>query len=354
MLYLVLAATDRLEAAEEKASGWLKFILDNPLAIAITLLLALAVMAAFLAARRRDRCLKKFRGFLVTVRQLDGHSLWGRLKVFSKGLELVYGDSPEDPTNRSFLIYESELPLIFTIHRYVDHLEGMPAARRRHQARIMVRLRLPTRIWRGIRNILNTFRDAVVQALGLSLQQVTKTTPNPLLTAAPGTLTTLGSTVLGEAARAYEPILEQYIGNRVVLELANPTEGEKRRTTHLGHLGEYSDKYILLLGVRERLRERVPLGEGPKQLLEGGVRLRLDEDRIVIENNSPVAVTVEMIDRAGSTYNIQAAVPPHETQEVDLPAGVRPSGAVAVLSYERTFDLIVPRTCGTVRHAAAE
>jgi hypothetical protein len=356
MLYLVLASTaDRIEAAEEKVSGWLKFVMDNPLAIAIAALLVLAVLAAFLAARKRDRCLKKFRGFLVTVRQLDGHSLWGRLKVFSKGLELDYGDSTSEPTNRSFLIYESELPLIFTLHRYVDHLQGMAAARRRNQARVVVRLRLPTRMWRGIRNILNTFRDAVVQALGLSLQQATtKAAPNPLLTAAPGTLTTLGSTVLGEVARAYEPILEQYIGDRVSLELVNPTDPEKRRTSHLGHLGEYSDKYILLLDVRERLRERVPLDEGPKQLMEGGVRLRTEEGRIVIENASPVAVTVEEINQAGGVFEVQAAVPPSETQEVDLPAGVLPAGTVAVLSYERTFDLIVPRTCGTVRHAATE
>jgi small nuclear ribonucleoprotein (snRNP)-like protein len=338
--------------AQGQIGGVLKFILDNPFALAVTLVFVIAVIAAFVAARKRDRCLKKFRDYPVSLQRQDGRMLWGRLRVFSKGLELLFAHSAEEPRKRSFLIYESELSGLMAAYRFLDCLEGKDASRRARQAGLLVHLKLPSRLWRSMRNLFNTFRDAFVQAMGLTIQQAAKVTPNPLLATAGQTpITTLGTALGSDSGFAYEPMLEQYIGLPVVMDMAGPAEAGKPPLEYRGALGEYSDKYIMLVGVTHRFSERLPL-DGPEgALLENRVRVRPAEGRLVIENRSPVVVRVDTVEAEGGRREIDEAIPPGETAEVTLPEGVPAEGAMAVLSFERTFDVIVPRARGTVRHA---
>src|SRR5438132_13565339 len=60
----------------------------------------------------RDKCLKYFNGYHVTLERSRGHVSWGRLKVFSSGIELVYDHAYVDPHGRrktSSLLYQQEL-----------------------------------------------------------------------------------------------------------------------------------------------------------------------------------------------------------------------------------------------------
>ncbi|HUS44584.1 MAG TPA: hypothetical protein VM219_00910, partial [Phycisphaerae bacterium] len=223
-----------VEAAEKEISGVLKFLIENPFAIGLTLLFLAAVVGAFVAARQRDRCLKRFRGFPVTIEEQSGRTIWGRLRVFSKGLELEFegaagaGGTAGVPAKNSFLIYEPEVARILAIRRFADSLSGRDAARRRRQAERLADPPLASRLGRRMRNIVNTFRDAIVQALGMSIQQASKAAPSPLLATGGTQISGIGATLIGTTANAYEPMLEQYIGKPVVLELVNPADAEKR------------------------------------------------------------------------------------------------------------------------------
>jgi small nuclear ribonucleoprotein (snRNP)-like protein len=353
MFYFMLAET-RIETAKEEISGFVKFLIDNPFGVALTLIFLVALVGAFAAARKRDRCLKKLRDYPVTVRDQAGRSIWGQLKVFSKGLELMYAQSTENTKKQSILLYEPELTSLLAIYRFLDRLEGDVAARRNRQVRLLIQLRPAARLWRGIRNVLNTFRDAFVQVMGATLTQAAKTTPNPLLTAGQAPLTSLGTTIVGELGLAYEPILEQYIGSPVVLEFTNPADAEKRVNELRGYLAEYSEKYVLLVNVRHAFHDEAPLSAGGTQLLEGRLLLRIVEERLVIENRSAIAVTVEGITVSAETVTMSTPVPPLQTVEVPLPPQARAGGAKAILAYERELDLIVPRTCGFVRFAVED
>jgi len=337
--------------AEGQISGVLKFILDNPFALALTLIFVVAIIGAFVAARKRDRCLKKFRDYPVTICRQDGRTLWGRLRVFSKGLELVYAHSPEEPRKRSFLIYEAELAGILALYRFLDRLDARETAWRARQAMLLARMKLPYRTWRGLRNLVNTFRDAIVQALGLTMQQASKVASNPVLSVGQAPIATLGATLA--SGYAYEPMLEQYIGQPVFLDVANPAEAGRPPVEYRGTLGEYSDKYVLLLGVSHRFTERLALGGPEGSYLEDRVRVRPAAGQLVIENRSPAVVRVDAVEAESGRREIDEAIPPGETAEVTLPGGLGAEGATALLSYERTFDVIVPRSCGAVRHAGA-
>ncbi len=357
---LLLVAAEA-PAAAEPAGGWFTALLRNSFYIALLALFLVAVIGAFIAARKRDRCLKRFGKFHVTVVEQAGRTLWGRLKVFSKGLELVY-DAPHDrPAKRSFLIYEGDLGKILTVYRFADRLTEKNVKRRAKQADNLATPPVRTRVWRWLRNIVNTFRDAIVKAMGMSVQQAAATTPNPVLTSQGGQINAIGTMIIGETANAYEPMLEQYIGDPVILEVVNPADPEKRLVEHYGYLGEYSAQFVLLVDVTERFQEDVPLADGAMRLLEDRLLVRPDDGTVHVENGSALEVIVEGVTAGGVCHEVNHAVAPGETADVPLPEVARadadesePKPPAVNLSFDRRFEMIVPRACGIIRHASDE
>ncbi len=353
MIHLaILAEQAAPPQSGSEGGGILDFVLDNPFALALTVVFVVALVGAFVAARKRDRCLKTFRRHPVTLQEQAGRRIWGLLKVFSKGLELVYESPLERPSKNSFLIYEAELGRILSIHRFVDRLDEKALRRRRRQTRRMADPPLGTRVARWARNIVNTFRDAIVSAMGMSLQQAAKTSPSPVLKAQGGQVGTVGTMLVGETANAYEPMIEQYIGRPVILEVVNPADESKRILEYHGYLGEYSARFILLVNVRHRFHETVPLGATAK-FLEGALEVRTDKDTVRVRNGSAVQVIVEGVRAGDVCHDIDTRIEPGETGETAVPQEAADAdGAAVAVSWQREFDLLVPRSVGVIRHAS--
>src|SRR5262245_35823853 len=71
-----------------------------------------AIVTAVATKWSRDKCLKFFDRYHVTLERARGHTIWGRLNVFSSGVEIIYDHSFVDPRGRkktSFLIYQNEI-----------------------------------------------------------------------------------------------------------------------------------------------------------------------------------------------------------------------------------------------------
>src|SRR5688500_5468837 len=67
-----------------------------------------AIVTAVATKWTRDKCLKLLHGYHVTLERGRGQTIWGRLKVFSSGVEVVYDHPFVDPRGRkktSFLVY---------------------------------------------------------------------------------------------------------------------------------------------------------------------------------------------------------------------------------------------------------
>ncbi len=348
--FVLLAAE---AAPAQEGGGILNAIIQNTFYLALLFVFLAAIVGAFVAARKRDRCLKKFRDFPVMVEEQTGRIVWGRLRVFSKGLELLFETPYDRPAKNSFLVYEAEVGRILALYRFTDRLGEKDSRRCARQARRLAAPPLTSRIWRTLRNIINTFRDAIVQALGMSVQQAAKARPSPVLATGGGQIAGIGTTLVGETANAYEPMLEQYIGDPVILELTNPADPEKRSVEYYGHLGEYSAQFILLVGVHRRFQAKAPLTGGESRFLGDAVRARAEGERLIVENRSKVDVQVEGFHAGDACRDIDQTVPAGETVEIAVPEECRVEGAAAAISYERRFDIIVPRACGIVRHASA-
>ena len=69
----------------------------NSVMITILFIALSGVVAAFIRGRKRDKCLKDFEGFLVTLEDASGKSIWGNLRVEAKGIELLYQQVHQDP-----------------------------------------------------------------------------------------------------------------------------------------------------------------------------------------------------------------------------------------------------------------
>src|SRR5436190_21610206 len=74
----------------------------------------------------RDKCLKFFNHYHVTLERVRGQTTWGKLKVFSSGVEVVYDHPYVDHRGRkknSYLIYQQELEQqVLSVFRYHGEL----------------------------------------------------------------------------------------------------------------------------------------------------------------------------------------------------------------------------------------
>ncbi|MFO8014999.1 MAG: hypothetical protein R6X20_17055 [Phycisphaerae bacterium] len=363
MRAIVLLAEQAAPAADG-AHPALRFLLENPFAVGLVVLFLAAAIGAFIAARKRDRCLKIFRGFHVTLSEQSGRQVWGVLKVFSRGVELVYETPFDSPAKRSFLMYEGDLGRLLAIHRFADRLDEADGRRRRRQVRRLAHPSLVGRTARWARNVVNTFRDAIVKAMGMTVQQAAQAAPSPTLAAQGGQINAIGTLLIGETANAYEPMIEQYLSRPVILEVVNPADPEKRVAEYHGGLAEYSAQFVMLVDVRRRFTQDVPLDGAAHRLVEDTVAVRTEGHTLHVANGAVVPVAVESVTAGGARDEVGTTVAPGEEISVALAGEAAAPDAAASegdatrptvrLAWERTFDLVVPRSVGIVRHASEE
>src|SRR4051794_38274271 len=95
----------------------------------LTLLLVFvaAIVTALATKWSRDKCLKLLDGYHITLERVRGQTTWGRLKVFSTGIEIVYDHPFVDVQGRqktSSILYAADLePQVLGIFRYHNELD---------------------------------------------------------------------------------------------------------------------------------------------------------------------------------------------------------------------------------------
>ena len=70
--------------------------MDNALTITIIFIVSSTIVAAFIRRLKRDKCLKDFSDYMVTVAQTSGKTIHGKLRVENTGLELIYSAAHHD------------------------------------------------------------------------------------------------------------------------------------------------------------------------------------------------------------------------------------------------------------------
>jgi hypothetical protein len=274
------------------------------------------------------------------------------------------------------MIYQQELDTqLLSLLRYHDELDKKAQQDRDRQVRRSFNPGPFRRLWRTLRNFINTLRDAFNAAIGAVVGQYQKMNPSSaVLASQSGSVTTIGQTLIGKLANAYEPLLEQYIGPPVILDVADPINPNNATVEYTGYLADYTQQFIALFNVEhptaENLHVELPNVESgdplpplppppppgapapvlpPPAKIEHSIAVRVDGARFKIQNMRHEPVVVRQLVREGfEPLDIGMVIPAMGT--LDLPARDARGGTLWI-EVIRCIDIVAPRKFATIRHA---
>jgi len=227
-------------------------------AITIIFIVLATAVGAFIRRRSRDKCLKDFSQNMVTLLETSGKVVWGILRVENTGLEFVYSAKHKDEQGHdetSYILYKNEFPNIAALICFHDELGEQNKKKRQIELKKAYHPTLLRRMKRKTLNVFKTLRDSVMEVVNLLISQAKKATPaGAMLSSQDKYVSQMKQDLIGSAGTSYEPLLEKYIGHRVVLELI---KGDKA-IEYWGVLKDYTAEFIEVMDVNYQLKEDEP------------------------------------------------------------------------------------------------
>ncbi len=233
--------------------------MPDTFAITVIFIVLSTVVAAFIRRKSRDKCLKDFSDDMVTLEKTDAKIVGGKLNVENTGLEFIYPEKHKDTNGHdetSFILYKYEYPNIAALIRYHDQLSERGKKERENELKRTYHPTLLRRLKRKIQNVFKTVRDSVMEVVNMLVSQAKKAAPaGAVLTSQDKYVSQMKQELMGSVGTSFEPLLEKYIGHRVVLELI---KGDKM-FEYCGVLKEYTAEFVEIMDVNYKVREEGPL-----------------------------------------------------------------------------------------------
>ena len=228
-------------------------------AITIIFIVLAAAVAAFVRRRSRDKCLRDFEQNTVTLQETSGKTIWGKLRVENTGLEFIYSSKHKDKDGHneaSYILYKYEYPNIMAVIRFHDELSERNKKERDKELKRTYHPGPWRRFKRKMLNIFRTVRDSVVEIINMLISQAKKATPaGKVLTSQGKYVSQMKQELVSSVGTSYEPLLERYIGRKVILELVR---GDKI-FEYCGVLKEYTAEFVEIMDVDYKLTEDQPV-----------------------------------------------------------------------------------------------
>lgn len=333
-------------------TAWAAF-LDNAFALTILFIFLTAIITVLIQQRRKDKCLVLFRKYHVSYITTNGQTIWGDLKVYSQGLELVF-DAPHNNERglckESALIYDSELPMCLAICRVIEGQTPKEQALRKKQIKRSFEPGIIRRTWRMTRNLFNTLRDAFGKALSAAIGHLAKVrTQDVILNQQRGSVDQIGQTLLSTMGNAYEPMLEGHIGKPVILELATPNTPDKRPIQIPGYLADYSDRFVAVFNVDHTPVKVVHLNI-TEPVETPDYKITLDPNHVFVTSTGEDLLIVRSIEMEGQSADLASVLIPGTTLRMNtrgkLPVQLE-------LAITRKVDIVCPRSMGKVKFGSS-
>jgi hypothetical protein len=214
----------------------------------ILFILVVTFISAFLRGRKTDKCLKTFNNQPVEVQLDDGNKLNGKFHLERSGFEIKYLKKHELTTNdsygKSYLIYKSEYASVLYILRDDSALSDTNKAKRLKELNKTYQPNILRRSLRKTNNFLKAIKDSLGEIFSLSLGQLNKRIGvGAILNNNESQLNKLKSDVLNHHQPSFDPLLEHYVGKKVITILHHVDEEE----LIAGVLKEYTSEFIELM-----------------------------------------------------------------------------------------------------------
>ena len=232
--------------------------MPDTFAITITFIILATVVAAFVRRKSRDKCLKDFLQDLVSLEETSGKIIRGKLRVENTGLEFTYPTNLKDENGHyetSFILYKYEYSNIQALIRYHDELSEDAKKEREKELKRTYHPRFFRKLKRKTQNVFKTVKDSVMEVVNLLISQAKRATPaGAVLTSQDKHISQIQRELMGSVGTSFEPLLERYIGHRVVLELIK----NEKIFKYSGVLKDYTAEFIEIMDIDYTVKEDQP------------------------------------------------------------------------------------------------
>jgi len=222
-------------------------MIDASFLVTLFIILVGALIGSYLRSASKDRCLRDFDDYHVTLEKRDGHIIWGDMHLESTGMELEYQLDVQDQAHieTSYLLYKSEYKDLQGIYRYVDELTPQERRLRERDLRKAFHPK-PTRVLaRRLQNFMSRATDSLAEAIPLITGQAKKPAGRYISAPEEAYLQKLGKNIIGYVGTSFDPLLEDYIGAKIVVEIVEGGASHE----YVGVLKEYSADFLEILDV---------------------------------------------------------------------------------------------------------
>jgi len=224
-------------------------MLDAAFFITVVFVILSTIVALIFKRIHRDKCLKDFAGYMVTLEETGGKNIWGKLRVENTGIELMYPECQTDSDGHveaSYIVYKFEFS---GIQSFVRYHEDLTEERKKLRMKDLERTYHPgflQRMKRKSQNLFKTIKDALTEILNLLVNKAKKTSSvGGTLSSQDKYVTQMKKELIGSVGTSYEPLMERYIGHKVVLEVIK----NDKVVEYAGVLKDYTAEFIEIMDV---------------------------------------------------------------------------------------------------------
>lgn len=323
-------------------------LVDWSFIITLGVIVLATLIGAYLRARHKDRCLTDFDGYHVTVERKNNRVIWGDMRLQPTGFELIYRSDVQDEGHMetSYVYYKDEYADIQAIYRYARDLTPELQARRARSVEKSLHAGIVRRARRSLRNFLSTAADAFSEALTMTLGRVRRKGAALVTDTSQTYLRGISKDVIGYVGTSFDPLLEKFVGTRVVVEVVEDEEIHE----HVGLLKEYSADFLEVLDVYYPLPQEVKLSGQTDYQIADKVTITLEDKQLRIHNLADQPQYLERIEVGEQTNELNAILTGGE--EIIVQIAAEGQEIALHMRIASRLDMVVPRSHALIRHRA--
>jgi len=330
--------------------AFLSGFFDSIFLLTIGAIFFASLVIVLIKGRKKDRTLKFFHKFHSVVGMEDGSTMWGIIRVFHNGIEILY-DKPyksHRSNQLSYMLYNAEVDNLQILIRYEDNMNGEQKKRRQKQLNKLINRGWIVRTYRFVANLFNRLKDAIRKTIAVVIGQVYKTKNINRWSS----MRVEGERASGDIINTiednlFEQMLEQYIGKLVAVDIicTNASSQEQNVFVELqGYLAEYSDRFIAIVNIDHPIEGRSETIKVNQDVSKKGYNVKTVNNKIIVTNTSKIPLIVEN----KSNTEIVSKVLLLQGSVVKFKK-IREN--ILQMSRIRKIDAIIPRDLSKVRHA---
>lgn len=196
----------------------------DPLTLTLLFILLVTLAAAVIRALCRDKCLLSFHRDLVTLERKGLEPVEGVLRVVPTGLELVYVDKKDHENGlleSSLLFYKNEYPVMQSLLRFHDRLGEKGQKARERRLKQVYHPGFFRKTARKTANFLKSVRDSILEVVNVLISAAkTRGPAGAVMSSQEKYIHQVKTEIAGSVATSFEPLMERYIGHRVLFEMS--------------------------------------------------------------------------------------------------------------------------------------